>query len=38
MKYTTRFPATLIYRANCFFQSTKSLFIAGTYDLLENLG
>ncbi len=38
MKCTSRCPATLIYRADCFFQSTKTLFVAGTYDLLENLG
>src|SRR5262245_30015108 len=35
---TTRFPATLIYRADCLFQPTKALFVAGTYDLLKNLG
>jgi hypothetical protein len=37
VKCTTRFPATRIYRADCFFQSTKTLFVAGTYDLLEDL-
>ena len=34
----TRFSSTLIYRADCFLQSPKTLFIAGTYNLLENLG
>jgi hypothetical protein len=35
---TTRFPAILMYRTDCFFQPTKALFVAGIYDLLKNLG
>jgi hypothetical protein len=38
VKCTTRFPSTPIYRPDCFLQPTKTLFIAGTYYLLENLG
>ena len=38
VKCTTRFPSTPIYPADCFLQPTKTLFIAGTYNLLENLG
>lgn len=38
MKCTARFLATRIYRTDCFFQSPKTLFVAGTYDLPENLG
>ena len=34
----TRFSSTLIYRADCLFQTTKALFVTGTYDLLKNLG
>jgi hypothetical protein len=37
VKCTTKFPATLIDRADYFFQPTKTLFVARTYDLLENL-
>ncbi len=37
MKCTTTFPAALIDRADYFFQPTKALFVARTYDLLENL-
>src|SRR5262245_53718052 len=33
----TRF-SSLIYRADCLFQTTKALFVTGTYDLLKNLG
>src|SRR5262245_42692915 len=35
---TTRFSGTLTCRTDCFFQTTKTFFIAGTYDLLKNLG
>ena len=35
---TTRFPATLIYRADCLFQPTKAFFVAGTYDFSKNMG
>ena len=38
VKCTTRFPAILMYRTDCFFQPTKALFVAGIYDLLKNLG
>src|SRR5215510_5919167 len=34
---TTRF-STLIYRTDCLFQPTKTLFVARTDDLLKNLG
>src|SRR5262245_31743774 len=37
VKCTARF-STLIYSADCFFQPTKAFFVAGTYDLLKNLG
>jgi hypothetical protein len=38
VKCKTRFPATLIYRADCLFQPTKAFFVAGTYDFSKNMG
>jgi hypothetical protein len=38
VKCKIRFPATLIYRADCLFQPTKAFFVAGTYDFSKNMG
>src|SRR5262245_29841140 len=38
VKCATRFSAALIYLTDCLFQTTKALFVTGTYDLLQNLG
>ena len=38
VKCKTRFPATLIYRADCLFQATKAVFVVGTDDFSKNMG
>jgi hypothetical protein len=38
VKCKIRFPATLIYCADCLFQSTKALFVVGTDDFSKNMG